>query len=200
MSRAEVNQRLAGGSALDLGKFTALYNAPVGPEIQAVLQAGRARVTDVQARNDLPSPGWAKVQATLAQARGTGVETQLLNPAIYQIAGVGNATSLVGPVADQVSPLALNNPMARARLHDLRENALAARGACVVDEAPEPTSMSGLADVLAAKFPKGQNETPAQTNDRTGRMFNYVRSRYHYAVLAHEMGHSVGLRHNFVSS
>jgi hypothetical protein len=200
MSRAEVNQRLAGGSALDLGKFTALYNAPVGQDVQAVLQAGRARVADVQARNDLPSPGWAKVQATLAQARGTGVETQLLNPAIYQIAGVGNATSLVGPVADQVSPLALNNPMARARLHDMRENALAARGACVVDEAPEPTSMSGLADVLAAKFPKGQNETPAQTNDRTGRMFNYVRSRYHYAVLAHEMGHSVGLRHNFVSS
>src|SRR5262249_36222776 len=35
---------------------------------------------------------------------------------------------------------------------------------------------------------------------RYQKMFNYIRRRYHYAVIIHEMGHSVGLRHNFVSS
>ena len=200
MSRAEVNQRLAAGSTLDTATFTALRTAPVSGNVQTILDTGRARVADVQARNDVASPGWSNVQATLTQGRGTNVETQLLNPAMLQIAGVAPGTSVVGPVADQVSPLALNNPVVRAHLREMRENALAARGACIIDEAPEPTSISGLADALATKFPPGQNETPAQTSDRANRMFNYVRTRYHYSVLSHEMGHSVGLRHNFVSS
>jgi hypothetical protein len=82
----------------------------------------------------------------------------------------------------------------------MRENSLAARGACILDEAPEPSSLSGLAEILGRKFPRAEQETPADTAARNSRMFDYIRRRYHYAVLAHEMGHSVGLRHNFVSS
>ena len=31
-------------------------------------------------------------------------------------------------------------------------------------------------------------------------MWNYLRGKLNYAVIAHEMGHTVGLRHNFTSS
>src|SRR4029079_17069709 len=82
----------------------------------------------------------------------------------------------------------------------MRDNALAARGACLIEEAPEPSGLTGLADLLSKKFPAAAGETPAARQDRYTRMFHYVQRRFHYAVLAHEMGHSIGLRHNFVSS
>src|SRR6185369_13096785 len=59
---------------------------------------------------------------------------------------------------------------------------------------------TGLAAALARKFPPASGESAAAQQDRYQRMFQYIQRRYHYAVLAHEMGHSIGLRHNFVSS
>ena len=99
-----------------------------------------------------------------------------------------------------VSPLALNNPMVAVALHQLRENALAARGACIIDQAPEPSSLTGLADHPGQEVPR---RLPARrrcgsATPATAACSSYIRRRYHYAVLAHEMGHSVGLRHNFV--
>ena len=87
----------------------------------------------------------------------------------------------------------------RTRLREMRDNALAARGACILDEAPEPSGLTGMADILAEKFPASPNETASDRRTRYKRMLHYIQRRYHYAVIAHEMGHSVGLRHNFVS-
>jgi hypothetical protein len=94
----------------------------------------------------------------------------------------------------------MNQPIWASRLRQMRDNALAARGACMIDEAPEPSSITGLADILGRKFPRADGETPAVRQARYEKMFQYVKRQYHHAVLAHEMGHSVGLRHNFVSS
>jgi hypothetical protein len=196
----EIARRLAAGGSLDLASFKALAAAPAPPEIRAVLDAGKAAALDVQARNDVPSPTQIRLDATLAMARGSDVETQLVNPAILQLAGLPPTASLSGAVGAQISPLGFNNPLGARRIRELRENALAARGACVIDEAPEPSSVTGLAAALGTKFPAASGETPAARNTRYDRMFQYVRRRYHYSVVAHEMGHSVGLRHNFAGS
>ena len=200
MSRAEISKRLASSTALDVKSFEALASTTPSPELRAALDAAKAQVADVQASNDIPSPGQAKIQATLNLARGTNVETQLINPAMLQLAGVSASVSPQGAPGDLVSPLALNNPLAWSRIRQMRDNALAARGACLMDEAPEPSSMTGLADILAKKFPPVAGETASAQQDRYDQMFHYVQRKYHYAVIAHEMGHSVGLRHNFVSS
>jgi hypothetical protein len=200
LSRADVNKRLSGATSLDANAFARLTAAAPPPEIQAALDAGKAQILDAQTRNDVQSPGQTKVQATLALARGTDLENQLMNGPILQLAGAPDAVTLQGSLADRVSPLALNNPLLRTRIHQMRDNALAARGACIVDEAPEPSSMTGLATILAKKFPPVDGETPLDTQNRYDRMFSYIQRRYHYSVLAHEMGHSIGLRHNFVSS
>ena len=83
----------------------------------------------------------------------------------------------------------------------MRENALAARGACLLDEAPEPSAMTGLADDPGQEVPRlPPARPPADQQSRYDRMFQYIRAATTTRVLAHEMGHSVGLRHNFVSS
>ncbi|HET6282288.1 MAG TPA: zinc-dependent metalloprotease, partial [Polyangia bacterium] len=200
LSKEEVNRRLAATTALTPKAFGSLTAGTQPQEIQAIRAAGRAVVADVQARNDIPSPATTKLHATLNLMRGTPVENQLINPAMLQLAGAPRTTSLSGGVPAAISPLALNNPLLTSRLHQMRETGLAARGSCVIDEAPEPSSLTGLASILAKKFPRDAKETTVAQKTRYDRMFRYVQQRYHYAVLAHEMGHSIGLRHNFVSS
>jgi hypothetical protein len=200
LPKQEISRRLAGIANLDRGSFDTLTSSPPGPELAAALAVGKATALDVESRNDIASPAATQLASTLASARGSDVEAQLINPAILQLAGMPPSASVSGPIGDQISPLAFNNPLVGPRVHQLRENALAARGACIVDAAPEPSSLTGLADILAKKFPPAANETPAAQQSRYEDMFHYVQRRYHYAVIAHEMGHSVGLRHNFVSS
>jgi hypothetical protein len=200
LSKADITQRLSAASALLPKDFEQLTAKAPPEEVQAVLRTGMARALDVQARNDVASPSLAKLQSVMNRARGTQIESELLNPAVLQLAGVSGNSAVNGDALSLASPLALNNPLLRARLRERKENALAARGACIVSEAPEPSSLAGVADILKSKFPASTDETPAQRDERYKRMFHYVQRRYTYAVLAHEMGHSVGLRHNFVSS
>jgi hypothetical protein len=200
LPKSDIDRRLAAIANLDLKTFQGLTAAAPGPELKAALAAGKAAALDVEARNDVASPAQIQLASTLAGARGSDIEAQLVNPAILELAGLPATASLSGAIADQISPLAFNNPLAAPRVRQLRENALAARGACLLDAAPEPSALTGLADILAKKFPAAPSETPAAQQSRYDDMFHYVQRRYHYAVIAHEMGHSIGLRHNFVSS
>ena len=87
MSRTEIDRRLAASTTLALPDFQALAAATPGPEVQAAIDAGKAAALDVQTSNQVASPGQAQVQATMSLGRGTDVETQLINPAILQLAG-----------------------------------------------------------------------------------------------------------------
>ncbi|HTQ04657.1 MAG TPA: hypothetical protein VMI54_12410 [Polyangiaceae bacterium] len=200
MTKAQINERLAAATNLDVNTFAKIAAATPSDDVAALLNSTKARVLDVAASSVVASPALAKEATTLAIGRGTPVESALLNTPMLQIAGIAGTAPVGGDLLKAASPLAFNNPQMRARLAEMRENALASRGACIIDEAPEPSSLSGLADIMAKKFPPGANETPEDTSNRNTRMFDYIRRRYHYGVLAHEMGHSVGLRHNFVSS
>ncbi|MBC8132831.1 MAG: hypothetical protein H7X95_07600, partial [Deltaproteobacteria bacterium] len=200
MSRAEIDARLASSTKLDGKSFEARASATPSPELRAALNVAKLRGQDAQARNDIPSPGRAKLQATLNLARGSAIENQLINPAMLQLAGASAHASSPGSSGAVVSPLGLNNPLVWSRFNEMRENALAARGACLMAEAPEPSGMTGLADIMAKKFPPMPNESPSAQQSRYDRMFQYVQRRYQYAIIAHEMGHSIGLRHNFVST
>jgi hypothetical protein len=200
MSREEVTARLAAATKLDPAKFKALTENGVAPAIEAAIAPRAEELSDVRARADLPSPYQAAVRARMALARGTPEEAELLNPAMLQLAGVPGNLPIDGAMADAASPLALNNPKVALELERMHDLALASRGACMLREAPEAAGVPGLAEALARKFPLAGGETDLQKHDRQERMFQYLRRRYQYAVIAHEMGHSIGLRHNFVSN
>ena len=68
-------------------------------------------------------------------------------------------------------------------------------------EAPAPLGIADLANVLEAKF--GPFNPGASRTDQEAhgeRMRRYIAQKAQYAVVVHEMGHSIALRHNFVSS
>jgi hypothetical protein len=200
MDNKEVMLRLGGTSELDQQAFERLAAAPMTPEVRAVLNAGKAKVRDTVAHAGVPSVNQAMVDTRMNLARGTPTEAKLINPAMLQLAGIPGNLPVTGQVLKMASPLGLNNPKILSQLRRMKENALAKRGACILREAPEASSLTGIADIIKKKFPAVDGETAEDKHTRHLAMFRYLQRRYHYAVIAHEMGHSVGHRHNFVSS
>jgi hypothetical protein len=200
MTAAQVDARLAASTKLDSKAFRAQVKNGMSAEFRKEVQETENFARDTATRSDVASPALAEARARMAKARGTHVETELLNKPMLDLAGIKGSVPLDGAVGDLVSPLAANNPMVRSRMRQAHENALAARGACILHEAPESSALTGIADAMIRKFPKVDGESEEAKNARYKAMQNYLRRRYHYAVIAHEMGHSIGLRHNFVSS
>jgi hypothetical protein len=156
---------------------------------------------DIEAAQGAPSQQRAIVEARLNNARGTEFEAKLMSTPVLQRAGLFNSSvPLNSTTTDYVSPLRMNNPQFELEWHRMMDNARAKRGMCVMNEAPEGTGITALADMLKWKFPPADAESPGQTYDRIEAMRGYLKKKVHYAVIVHEMGHSIGLRHNFVSS
>ncbi|XXT16216.1 hypothetical protein WME94_38890 [Sorangium sp. So ce429] len=200
MTKQEVTSRLASATRLDPDQYESLVAQGASSQVKAILKPMKAEVSDIAVRGDLPSPQQAVVGARMRAARGSVAEAELMNPAMLQRSGVPAGMPVEGAIADAASPFAMNNPKVQSQLRRMHDNALAERGACILHEAPEASAMTGLAEALREKFPVGDNETDAKKRERYERMFKYIQRRYQYAVIAHEMGHSVGLRHNFVST
>ncbi|APR87679.1 hypothetical protein A7982_13028 [Minicystis rosea] len=200
MSKEEVDARVAAAAKMSGKAFAELTQNGVQGPAQNILEQAKTRMADVAVDTRVASPAAATAQSRMARARGSEVEAQLVNSAMLQMADIGGSSPLQGASKAIASPLALNNPKVRSMLEKARENALGARGACVLNEAPEASSLTGIAEIMKVKFPILAEETVADAHTRHLKMLSYVRRRYHYAVIAHEMGHSIGLRHNFVST
>jgi len=199
MTRDEYDARLAGSTKLDRKSFAKMVNN-AAPAFKTIAANMKDELKDVAVSSEVASPHQAEVAARMKLARGTSVEATLMNPAMLQAAGIPGNMALEGPIAQAASPFAMNNPKLRSQFKKMQQNALASRGACILHEAPEASTITGLADGLLRKFPAAEGEDAKARQVRNERMFKYVQRRYQYAVIAHEMGHSVGLRHNFVSN
>jgi hypothetical protein len=195
MSRDSADQRLRG---LSPPPAQAVYAPRALPPLspKELVEAGNAAF---QAAYGTPVDGGPKVAARIAAARGTQVEAELTTPNFVEIAGLDPSIPLDDAAMEYASPLRGNDLGHEMDLAALRERSLAERGACRL-EAPEPTAFVGMAKVMREKFPIGDSETEQETFDRVTRMREYLRKRMHYGIILHEMGHSIGLRHNFVGS
>ncbi len=169
----------------------------------ATLEAARVlndQFKGVMASSDRSSSMTPVYLARAEQARGTEFEAQLLTHAVREHSGT-ESMPLTGTALDLTSPLRGGNPTVLRELQRLQDNALAERGACILRQADAPLGLAPLADILQAKF--GAFDPAASKDvqeDRAAKMQRYVAERAQYSVVAHEMGHSMGHRHNFVSS
>jgi hypothetical protein len=211
LTGAEVDKRIAAAAGATVEKMAAATaaSAPAvaagkGSGVTAALKQQLVRVAQTRAAFDAPSLNAPIYQGRIALAKGTPLESQVATPVMQQLAQSGFG----GVALDPKSKLAATSlfqgldPAMRRALATRRELSLATRGACIMNfEATSPLGYVALGGILQEKFgafnPKDAPEVQAARADR---MKDYVRRRAQYSVISHEMGHSFGLRHNFVSS
>ncbi len=197
VSRAAVNERVAAFAQVDPSAFEA---ASLPVDMQEAVIKTMHELQHVKSTLDAPSQQRALVTARAKHAHDTEFEAELVTPMVQEMFGV-DGFPIVGEVLDRTSPLRTAHPNFERQIRHMKEKALGERGACIRHEAPAPLAMVGLADVLEAKFGAfNPQDSEAVQQARAERMRNYIAQRAHGAVITHEMGHSVGLRHNFVSS
>ncbi|MCC6621248.1 MAG: hypothetical protein IT385_08335 [Deltaproteobacteria bacterium] len=199
MRRDEMRKKLADF----VGRDASMFDDMEPPRDARPFEAAREikqQLKRVAAKIDAPSGNAATYAARRQQAAGTQVEAALLTPMMQQLAGVAGMP--ISPsVMKHASPLRGMNPSVQRDYHNRKEVALAKRGACMVHEAPAPLAIADVAKILQRKFGDfDPSQSKPEQQARADKMFGYIADRAHYAVVAHEMGHSFALRHNFVSS
>jgi hypothetical protein len=168
--------------------------------------AGTALATSAQALATSLGPSLdASFEATRGSLMGSQWEAQLITPNILQMAGFDPSTPFAGDptTAAMASPLQGLNPRLRAYTRGIVDQGLTSMNVCMFDEAPEPDSLVGLARQAQQLFPLPKTTDPnypAELYQHDQALHEWLREQFHLSVIAHEMGHSMGLRHNFAGS
>ena len=215
MGQDEVDKRIAAVAGTTVEKMNAAYaqnKANVkngrkggdGTKLREALVAQLKRVGQTKASFDAPSVNAPLYQSRMNLAKGTSVEAAVATPAMQQLAqSTYGGVALDSATKVQATSIMQGlNPQMRRAFEQRKEMSLAARGACIMNfEATAPLGYVALGDILQDKFGKFNPQDPANVQaERADKMKDYLRRRAQYAVIAHEMGHSIALRHNFVSS
>ena len=211
------------GSKLSTAQYTP--NVLSTKEIQSRLNSidrSSAAMNGLPAGKLLPGPVAAQLAATnLAQSMGGSMdsqlegmrsnllgsqwEAQLITPDVLQMAGYDPTQPYAGDPATlgNASPLRGLNPRITKYTQNLMNQVTKSRDMCMLQDEPEPDSLVGLARQAVALFPQPNPKDPsypAELFQRDQAMHQWIREQFHLAVIGHEMGHSMGLRHNFVGS
>lgn len=144
-------------------------------------------------------PGNAELSERLRALRGSSIEAALVSPELVQAAGADPTAPPSAATIERASPFGRMNPaFRRAEERDARL-ARARRHACRL-EAAEPDNLLGMAQVAARLFPAPDPDDPEAVREHRERVWRWAREEYVKGVFAHELGHSMGLRHNFAAS
>ncbi|EYF05225.1 hypothetical protein [Chondromyces apiculatus] len=198
VSRAELDSKLEALTSATTAIPTAINDATLKAKIGEL----KAQLQGVAADAKAATTSQPIYNVRRQNARDTQFEAQLLTPAMQQYAGVDGMPATDG-MMNMASPLRGMNPSVMRQIKQMKELALAERGSCAMgtEMAEAPISMVGLGDALQAKFGAFNAEDDKATQQaRAEKMRRYLAQRAHFAVIGHEMGHSIGERHNFVSS
>lgn len=201
MTRDRVFSQLGAAAGLSIRKESEF---PVQrPADKALARSRIAASQDVTADTRAPSVNQPIYEARRASAVRNGLDAELVTPNTQLLAGT-SPKSYTDSMRSSVSQLQGRNPALGRQLEMLREAAMEDRGTCRVDGdtlAMAPYSVAALADEMQVKFGAFDASQDKGTQlERANRIRGFIEQRVQYAVIGHEMGHSMGLRHNFVSS
>jgi hypothetical protein len=147
----------------------------------------------------------AQLESTRQQLLGSTWEGQLMTPNVLQWAGLNPQQPFAGDetTLDMASPLRGLNPMLRKWGNNQIMTGMITKNMCVLEDVPEPDSLVALARQARQLYPLPSTSDPnyaADVIERDQQLHQWIREQFHLSVIAHEMGHSMGLRHNFAGS
>ncbi len=166
-------------------------------------------IASKMAAQNLSSTLGPSMDAELESARqkllGSEWEARLVTPNMLQMAGLNPNQPFAGDPAtlSMASPLRALNPTVRKWGKGVINSALLIKDMCILEDEPEPDSLVAMARQAAKLFPRPNQADPnypAEVYKRDQSLHQWIREQFHLSVIAHEMGHSMGLRHNFVGS
>lgn len=208
--RSQDDVMKAVGGMLDIdAQQIAAFKKPMSGELKAAMDNVVTKMHDLAYAVEAPSSTYPVYAQRLKSAQNSDLEADLATPAMQQLGASGPFANPGDPIAS-ASMFRGINPSVRRQMHNALELGYAKRGVCVMEGdfmATAPLGYVAFGEVLQQKF--GKFGAHCEANDRAckdeqvgraSKMKDYIRRRAHYAVVAHEMGHSFGLRHNFVSS
>jgi hypothetical protein len=144
-------------------------------------------------------PGNAVLANRTRALRGTAIEAKLVGSELLQAAGFDPTVTPSPEAIRRASPFGTMSVQARRELRRKRLLSGARRHACRLD-GPDPDNLLGLARTAAQRFPAPDPSDKAAVNDHRKTVSSWVRGELNRGIMAHEIGHSVGLRHNFAAS
>lgn len=200
---AEVEARLG---AIDQSLFDPRATARLPPLNARSLVDWASALTRERFGDTVLGRGNAPLDGRFLAARGSAIEAELVTSPFLTLAGLSSAPN-DEPAINTASPLRANAWQHGSLLERERQLHLAASGRCVL-EASGASSTADLGAALLRKFPGADLDpstdaiemTAGSLAERNQKWREYLRRRIHRSVVAHEMGHSLGLRHVFTSS
>lgn len=144
-------------------------------------------------------PGNGELSARLRALRGTPVEAALASPEMHAAVGIDPSLAPTPDSIRRASPFGHKNPTMRKAMEQTRRGSLARRHSCRV-AGPEAEYLLGLAKRAQAMFPAPDPTDPAAVQAHRKEVYDWARRETSKGVMAHELGHSMGLRHNFAAS
>ncbi len=144
-------------------------------------------------------PGNGELAARIRSLRGTPLEAALATPEMVQAVGYDPTAPPTEEAIERSSPFRRVNPTFRRAEQRARLMGRAERHSCR-REAPEADHLLGLAKVAQQLFPAPDPNDPAAVAAHRAELFAWARAENSRGVMAHEIGHSMGLRHNFAAS
>ena len=144
-------------------------------------------------------PGNAVLSERLRALRGKPMESALVSPEMAQSVGYDPSSPIAAEAVRRASPFGPHGVAMRRGRERAASLERAGRRSCRVD-APAPDTLLGLAKEAQKLFPLGDNPDALAIHEHQQKVYLWARQEFSRGVLAHELGHSVGLRHNFAGT